>query len=123
MIFITRTPEIRQRAIDYILSLDKVQQIDIGDEKKSGNQERFFHSLCGVIAKFTGDDKEEVKLQIKYRVLPLHEIHANGNTYLVPKSTTRLTKQEYSQLIDAAMMLGQSLQLQMPLAKLHGVES
>lgn len=121
MIFVTRTPEIRQRAASFILSLDKVQQIDIGDEKKSSQQERFFHALCGVIAKFTGDDKEDIKMRIKFSVLPLHEVHVNGVSYMVPKSTTRLTKTEYNQLIEAAMITGNALHLKMPIPAQHGI--
>lgn len=122
MIFVTRSEEIKRRAADYILSLTSVQEIVIDDEKKSGQQEKFFHSLCTLIGKQTGNDKDYIKTALKIKVLPLHEVKIGDQSYMVPKSTTRLTKPEYSQLIEAAMILGQSLQLQMPLARLQGIE-
>lgn len=123
MIFIIRTPEIKRRAIQYIESLDKVQQIVIGPVKRSKAQSNFFHLLCDIIGDYTGNGKEYEKLKIKFENLPLVQVKIkSGETFLFPISEADTTKEQERAMIDAALVRGMSLGLVMPSAAMHGVE-
>jgi len=96
----------------------------IGPIRKSRQQESYAHACFKVIADHTGESMEDIKMRIKYSVLPLREINAsNGQTYLYPESTVNLDKETYSKLIDAALMIGMMLELKMPDPSYYGFDN
>lgn len=96
--------------------------VTIKKEGRSGGQNRYFHQLVDVIAKFTGDDPDDVKLRLKYECLPLREIEVRGVKHLYPIGTSELTKEEFSPLIEKTLFVGHQLGLKMPLASHYGLE-
>ncbi len=97
----------------------------IKEEKKdlTASQRNYFHKCVDVISEFNGDKPSAMKLRIKYSVLDLEEvITGEGKKYLAPPSTEDLTREQYSQLIEATLALGQSLGLTMPSAGYFGYE-
>lgn len=103
------------------LALGKYE-VTIKETGRTRPQEKLFHKLVGIIAKHVGEDAEDFKLRLKYEWLPLQEIVSKGETYLFPVSTTKITKEQYGQLITKTMALGASLGLVMPAAEHFGLE-
>lgn len=121
-VYITKSELIKSRAISEIQGLYGEWEIKIGKPRKSSNQERYWHKLLSLISDETGEELDDVKLRIKYAVLPLHEVMVGNKAYLHPGSSTNLTKKAYSELIEATMVLGQQLGFNMPLAAHFGLE-
>ena len=123
--FIIRNGQIMQRCISFIQGLpsQKNWSVVIKEEKKdlTASQRNYFHKCVDVISEFNGDKPSAMKLRIKYSVLDLEEvITGEGKKYLAPPSTEDLTREQYSQLIEATLALGQSLGLTMPSAGYFG---
>lgn len=116
MTFIITTEKVRNNAIKHLLSLPlNVWQMDVKKISKSRQQEKYWHKLVGIIANHVGEDKEEFKMQLKYEWLHLHEVKTrNGDTYLYPESTAKLSKDKYAELITKTLALGMDLGLVMP---------
>jgi len=125
--FILRNDQVRKNYENFYANLPahKVWSISVKEEKKdlTRQQRNFFHLCVGVICQFNGDKPSAMKLRIKYSVLDLEEvITGEGKKYLAPPSTEDLTREQYSQLIEATLALGQSLGLTMPSAGYFGYE-
>lgn len=124
--FIIRNGQIMQRAVSFIQGLPshKNWSVVIKEDKKdlTGQQRRFLHQCIQIISGHTGDEPEDVKLRLKFATLPLREVYVAGKTYMFPVSTESLTREQYSKLIEAVLMLGASLGLVMPVAKNQGLE-
>lgn len=124
--FYTRDLDIKNRAISFIQSLPshKVWKISIKEEKKNltASQRSFFHKCVDIIADHTWDDPEDIKMRIKYAVLPLREITVNGKIYMIPVSTESLTREQYSQLIEVVLIMGAELGITLPAPQFYGYE-
>lgn len=124
--FILRNDTIRKNYEGFYRGLptNKVWEISIKPYRKdlTAQQRRFFHQCVDIIADFNGDAPEDIKLRLKYACLPLREISVAGKSYMVPVSTESLTRSQYSEIIDAALLLGSTLGLVMPNPSLQGLE-
>jgi hypothetical protein len=124
--FIIKTEQDKIRAIDFIrqMALHPVQYIDIDDYKKhrTTSQNRYFHKCVKVIADHTGYTLEEVKDKI---VLSVWEptvrtvtVVKNGKreekTLIERKSTASLDTKEFSDLVNAVMIVAHTLQIVLP---------
>ena len=91
--------------------------VEIKPRKKncSGNQRRYWHELLHIIADHQGKTLDELKLELKYSWLPLKEVKANGEVYLYPPSSEDITREQYTELITKSLMLGDFLELKLPL--------
>lgn len=86
--------------------------IRTSSKKKTHHQRKYFHSILQEICKETGgndglslkDAVENLKMEIKYRVVPLREVKYLDQVYLYPMSSEGLTTKQYADLITAALM-------------------
>lgn len=115
--------EIKANCIQEIESLYGPWEVNIRKAKRSLPQNNYWHKLVDIIADFTGDDPEEMKLKLKYELLPLKEVEVKGVKHLYPISTTELTKEQFSPLIEKTLFIGHQLGLTMPLASFYGLEN
>ena len=126
-IFILKDEARRQNCISYLteVSIFKPLTVTISTgNRKTRNQEAYWHMLMGFIADHTGDTPEVLKMKLKYEWLPLEPIKTlAGKEYLVPITTRNLTKMEYADLINRTIALGAELGLVMPLASFYGMEN
>lgn len=121
-IYITRTPEIKSRAIAEIQNLLGEWQITIKKPGRSNAANNYFHKLVDIISQHTGEDAETLKLRIKYSVLPLNEITVGEQKHMYPISTAQLDKKQFSELIEATLLLGAQFDgLVLPLASFYGL--
>lgn len=104
-------------AIRDLLACEPAQWIvDIRPYKKNKThaQRAYFHKIIQLVSEATGYDKEELKLKIKYRVLPLVTVEVDGKMYQTPISSEKATREQYSELIEAAKMLAHSAEVSIP---------
>ena len=125
-IFILKDDERRDNCIKYLqsISLSKPLTVTISNNnRKSRNQESYWHKLIGIIAEHVGENPKSFKMKLKYEWLPLEPIKTmGGKEYLYPVTTRELTKAEYADLIARTLALGHELGLVMPLASFYGME-
>jgi len=120
-VYILRNEDIKKRCIEEIESLYQPMQVKITKQKRSNDQNAYWHKLVDVISSFTGDDPEEMKVRLKYEMVPLREIDVKGVKHLYPISTTELNKEQFSLLIEKTLFVGHQLGLTMPLASHYGL--
>lgn len=126
MSFIIRTPKDKLRAKDAIdaMGFSPVQIVRIGDYKKNRSraQNDTLHQWIGLIAEHTGYTMDEVKDKL---VLSLWEpvkreikVKTNGKlesyTLIERRSTTTLSVEEMSRLMDATVMVASDLGIVLP---------
>lgn len=115
MIYNCHDERILKNCIAYLQTEGLGKEVKFGPIRKSRNQESYFHACLKIVADHMGEDPEDLKMRIKYSVLPLREIKAsNGQTYLYPESTANQPKDMYSKLIDAVLMMAAMLEIQLP---------
>lgn len=86
------------------------------------SQRNYWHKCLDIISKFNGDKPEDLKMEIKFRVLPLTERVINGSKRKWPPSTESITREQYSELIEATLMIAMELDLSMPTKQHYGYE-
>lgn len=86
------------------------------------NQRNYWHNILEILSNETGEDKETLKLRIKFAVLDLKEIRVNGVSHLYPPSSENLNREEYSKLIEATITLGAELGIILPSPNFWGME-
>ena len=126
--FVLRDSSIFQRLIAIIRNLGPSDpplwdvEIKKHVKNKTSQQRRYFHKVLDLVCDYTGDDVEEVKMAIKYRVLPLSEITVDGEKHLYPLSSERATVSQYSDLITAALMFAAEAGVDIPPPHYYGFE-
>jgi hypothetical protein len=120
--YVLRNEEIKARAIDEIQSLYKPMELVLRPVKRSSSQNAYWHKLMDIIADYTGDDPENIKIRIKYSVLPLREVRVGDKIHMHPISSAELSKEDFSRLIEATLQMGMMLGLHMPSADHYGLE-
>lgn len=125
--FIIRTKEDKERAIDHIreMALLPVQYVDIDDYKKhrSSAQNRFFHKAVKIISEHSGYSPDEVKDKIVLSIWPpiekTVEVVKSGKVekhiLRSRRSTADLDTKEFSQLVDAVFIIADKLELTLPM--------
>ena len=88
------------------LAAFKGQKVEITIEKfkttRTIQQNRYLHLIIGMMAKELGYDAEELKEIIKFKFLKEEVVDENsGEVYPYIKSTAKLTKDEFSDLVDS----------------------
>lgn len=123
MIFVIRNREILKNLGNVLKDKLPVYTVKISDgETKSTAQRNYWHSLIEIISKELGEEKEDLKLRLKYEWLPLIEVKVQGKVYLHPIHTETLTKKHYSELIEKTLALGMNLGIKLPDSKYFGME-
>ena len=119
------TPRIDQ-AIQYITQLDNTKDwsIEIKPYKKNltRDQRNYYHALLGIISDYSGDDIDDLKTRMCFTLGYVRTVRLRDKTeVLVRRSTESLTREEYSQMIDAARMACLELGLSFPHATNYGL--
>jgi len=113
--FILRDSDIVQNCISFIQSAEALKEFERRDyevnikehkPKKTAEQEAFFHVLCRKLSKFTGYTEPEVKDLVKREILGTKEIVIGGATQTITASSSKLPKDEYSDLIEGCYRVG-----------------
>lgn len=121
-----RNNTIKQRCLSEIgnlLACDPPQyDVVIKKHKKDKTraQRSYFHKVVQLVCEHTGDDPEYVKLQFKYRVLPLVQVEVDGETHLTPISSEKATREQYSQLIECAKIYAAAAGVSIPNPEFYG---
>lgn len=94
-----------------------------GKESKTSQQRSYFHALLDIISKHTGDSIDDLKTRACWALGFVRDVKLkNGETIKERESTEKLTKEQYSQLIDAAKTMCQFLELQYPDPNYFGMD-
>lgn len=96
---------IRNKLRGYQLG-DKIRvTIDDDIDWHSDKQRKFFHKLCELYGRHPNVQmgKDEVKKLMKVKWGVSEEYHYNDHAFLLMKSTSRYTKQEYVRLIEGVI--------------------
>lgn len=112
-------PDVHTRALTFLSQINPARNWVVSiEEKKAGSktdqQRRYFHKLLQVFCNETGNDMEQIKMEIKYRVLPLHEVLVNGMKHLYPVSSENTTVEQYGKLIDSIQLMCQAYNIIYP---------
>jgi hypothetical protein len=125
-LFVLKDEQRRQNCIKYLqsVSIGKPLFVEISSKnRKTRNQESYWHMLLNVVAEHTGDEIDVLKMRLKFEWLPLERvITMTGKEYMMPPSTRNLTKEQYGDLINRTLALGHELGLVMPLSSFYGME-
>lgn len=90
-------------------------------KSKTSQQRKYFHKILQLICDYTGDYQEDLKMEIKYRVLPLREITVGGRQHLYPISSEKTNTKQYSELIEAALMCASAAEVHIPNPGYYGL--
>lgn len=90
--------------------------IEIGKFSKSrtGQQNRYFWALVGLIADETGQPKEDIKDRLMHALGHKQMKWVNGEAITVIKSTTQLNVEQFGELIEATQQLCRALNINYP---------
>lgn len=126
MNFILRTPEIKQRCLNEVksLNLNTLWQVEICPYKKNKTrqQEKYWHKLLQLLADNNGTTKQYEKMLCKYAILPLDEIMIKGVRHLYPVSSSGITTKQYNELIDKTLIDCAGLGIVTPTPDYYGME-
>lgn len=116
--------DIRKNCLKEIESTALGHQIIIKEYKKDKTraQRNYFHKILQIISEYTGEYEEDLKMSIKYRVLPLREINVEGARHMFPISSEKTTIKQYADLIEAAQMMAVVVGVSIPSPKYYGYE-
>ena len=111
------------KAVINVLACDP-PQYDVVIKKhvrsKTGQQRNYFHKILELVCNHTGEHLEDLKMDIKLRVLPLRIVTYNGQNVPYPMSSEKATVQQYGELIEAAMMYAHAAEVTIPPASFYG---
>jgi hypothetical protein len=116
LIYILRSEQIRDNARQALNAAPLGQTVEIktGDKSKTGQQRNYWHMLLQILADWKGEDKEDVKLELKYKWLPHKEVVVDGTTYMHPISSEQMTREQYGEVIEKTQELLLLLGLKFP---------
>lgn len=116
MYFVTRDNEVKQRCMEHIQALDGVYRVTIEPYKKdrTNAQNRLMWMWLGIIAKDTGNSAENLHEIFKLKFLSTERIQSLGYDIEIPKSTTKLTTQEFTDYLDKIEALALSIDIRLP---------
>jgi redox-sensitive bicupin YhaK (pirin superfamily) len=116
--FIIDSKERRAACVEYIRHLKgtPIQCVFVKEYKRnrSESQNRLYHMWLNLIAKETGAEPEHLHEEMKVRVLGWEVRTILGEEVRLPKSTTKLTVQDFTQLLHAVDVLARSLDIVLP---------
>ena len=90
--------------------------VKIEDYKKnrSGQQNKLYWSLLGIIAKDLGYDLDDLHTAVKVRFLGTEDKFIAGQPITLAKSTRKLNTKEFTELVDKVYALGAELNIKLP---------
>jgi len=94
--------------------------VDPYEKGRSSAQNRYFHKLCYLIGKDTGNSKDAIKDELKLAVFGIQERSIKGQVLRELKSTAGMSTDELNTLIDAAIALAHELNIRVPLTNYGG---
>lgn len=116
MYFKTVNDDIKNNAIKAIQDLDGVYDITITKYKKdrTKSQNSLMWMWLGIISNDTGESPENLHNIFKLRFLGTEKIQSMGYSIEIPKSTTKLTTQEFTDYLDKIEGLAMSIDIRLP---------
>jgi len=114
--FVLKNDDIKKNCIDHIQSLDGVYRVTIKKYKKDRTkaQNRLMWMWLGIISDDTGESPENLHEVFKLRFLGTEKIQSMGYSIEIPKSTTKLTTQEFTDYLDKIDTLMRSIDIALP---------
>ena len=101
--------------VKWEVSIDKAKP-----RSKTWKQRNYFHALLDIFCDETGNDVDDLKLKLKFRVLPLNDVIIEGVVHKYPPSSESITAEQYSHLIEAIQMLCVEYDIQYPQPEHYG---
>lgn len=116
MYFKTVNDDIKNNAIKAIQGLEGVYDINITKYKKdrTKSQNSLMWMWLGIISNDTGESPENLHNIFKLRFLGTEKIQSMGYSIEIPKSTTKLTTQEFTDYLDKIEGLAMSIDIRLP---------
>ena len=116
MHFVIKNDDIKKNCIEHIQSLDGVWDVEIKKHVKSRTraQNRLLWLWLGIISNDTGESPESLHEIFKLRFLGTEKIQSMGYSIEIPKSTTKLTTQEFTEYLDKIDVLMRSIDIHLP---------
>jgi hypothetical protein len=114
--FKTVNDDVKQNAIKAIQGLEGVYDITITKYKKdrTASQNKLMWMWLGIISNDTGESPENLHNIFKLRFLGTEKIQSMGYSIEIPKSTTKLTTQEFTDYLDKIEGLALSIDIRLP---------
>lgn len=118
MIYLLKNEEIKNNCLEHIknLSKDIVWDVEIKKHRKdrSQAQSRLMWMWLGIIGNDTGNSPENLHEILKLKFLGTEKIKSLGYELEIPKSTTKLTTQEFTDYLDKIEGLALSIDIRLP---------
>lgn len=116
MYYVLKNDDIKKNCIDHIQSLDGVYRVTIEKyvKNRSQAQSRLMWLWLGIISNDTGESPENLHQVFKLRFLGTEKIQSMGYSIEIPKSTTKLTTQEFTDYLDKIEGLALSIDIRLP---------
>lgn len=116
MYFKTVNDDVKNNAIKAIQGLEGVYDITITKYKKdrTKSQNSLMWMWLGIISNDTGESPENLHNIFKLRFLGTEKIQSMGYSIEIPKSTTKLTTQEFTDYLDKIEGLAMSIDIRLP---------
>lgn len=96
---IIHTPLMRYHLSKFKKGINIVVSVEKQYNKRSLNQNAYYHMCLGIIAEYTGDSPDELHRLFKGMFLPRKDIVLNKKRYSLAGSTTELTKGQFAEYI------------------------
>jgi len=116
MYFKTVNEEVKQNAIKAIEGLEGVYSIEITKYKKdrTASQNKLMWMWLGIISNDTGNEPDQLHEIFKLKFLGSETLSALGFKIERPKSTTKLSTQEFTDYLDKIEGLAISIGIRLP---------
>jgi hypothetical protein len=96
--------------------------VSVAKKSRTGQQNKYFWALCGLIEKHTGEDKEVIKMRLMHAMGFVVQAWSMGQAVVMPMSTTKLKTGEFAELINATQSLCENLNIKYPLPAELGMQ-
>ncbi|WP_322884146.1 hypothetical protein U8C35_06345 [Sinorhizobium medicae] len=117
--FIIDSVEKRKAAANYVarIASKPLMSVEIKPYKKNRSQaqNRLYRMWLGIIAETTGEDDDDLHEQLKARILGFESKIILGEAVRMPKSTTKITVDEFSHYLNAVEHLATELNITLPM--------
>jgi len=119
MQYILSSDNRRNAAIKHIQSLDLNEPYEIivqlYNKKRSISQNKLLWNMYKPISEYTGYTEEELHELFKATCIGYDVFTFNGEQFLKPKSSTRLTVKGMTKMLEKIMIVGAFLEVQLPI--------
>lgn len=115
---------VRDNLITHLRGLPLASQtVKILQKDHTTPQEHYFHMLCDILDKETGNKRGYHKMRYKFQIMPLETVTTpNGVPFLYPETSRNANREEYGQMIDLALIDFDILKLKPPISSVFGLE-